>query len=142
MATLTLAELSLTVDLAEVGFDEVSARRTPEPDAPDGVRARDLEVSATRSADRIVVRCVAERQTSDARYRVAVHGTFQAREAFDVDHEVMTAFVEQIGVTSLYPYLREAMSGLSNRLGAAPVLLPLIQPGQIRLGLSGTTSSG
>lgn len=142
MALLSLDELVSTVALVSVDFTEVNARRasgeapTTADTGPDG-----LSVTATRRPDRIEVRCGIDHAEADATYRVVVQGTFQAQESFEIDDTTMTAFVQQVGVMTLYPYLRETVRGLSAKIGARAVLLELLRPGQIQLGLQGKAGS-
>lgn len=142
---LSLDELVATVRLTGLDFGEVTARRR-EPDQGQNAESSSasdskLSVTATRSPDRIEVHCAVDHSAADATYRVAVRGVFQAAETFQVADDVMTGFVQQVGVMALYPFLRETVRDLSAKIGAQPALMDLIAPGQIQLGLQGKAGS-
>lgn len=138
MSELDLDGLVSAVHIESVRHDELRGQRIP---AGDGQPSNSLTVNATRHPDRIEVVCGVEHTTADARYRVVTRATFRAAEVFEVADATMTAFVEQVGVMVTYPFLREAVRDLSVKIGAEPVLLELIRPGQIRLGLQGKAGS-
>ncbi|MEO6987494.1 MAG: hypothetical protein ABI239_02495 [Aquihabitans sp.] len=138
-------ELVAAVKLTDLDFSEVSARRREAGQGPNSdsthVDDSELSVTATRRPDRIEVLCSVDHTAADATYRVAVRGVFQASEPFEVADDVMTGFVQQVGVMALYPFLREAVRDLSAKIGAQPALMDLIRPGQIHLGLQGKAGS-
>lgn len=142
-----MSRLSLDELVARLGFQAVDVveltgrRRTDGAGSATPPRPGGLSVSATRGPRRIVVDGAVDHVTADADYRVAVRGTFTSAETFDVADETMTAFVETVGVPTLYPFLRASLRGLSAQLGAEPVVLDLLRPGQIQLGLQGKAGS-
>lgn len=140
---LSLTELSAVVNLTSVDFQELTARRTDEPDRSGAQRSAnsELSISATRRNNEISVHCGLDHVTTEASFRVAVVATFHASESFEIEDAVMTAFVQEIGLVTLYPFIRQAVHRLSSDLVGAPVILGLLQPGQLRLGLDGKTTS-
>lgn len=138
MSELDLEGLVAAVQLESVTHEELSAKRIA---TADGQPSNLLSVNATRRPDRIEVVCGVDHTTVDAIYRVVTRAIFRAADAFQVADPTMTAFVQQVGIMTVYPFLREAVRDLSVRVGAEPALLELIRPGQIQLGLQGKAGS-
>ena len=138
----SLDELLWAVTLQAVDLVEVSGRRrTADDPAHVGAPTTNLQVGATKRAEVIVVNGGVDIATNEAMFRVRAQASFASAEPIEVADEVMRSFVEQTGVTTLHPFLREAVRDLSGRIGVAPTVMDLLQPGQLRLDISGTERS-
>lgn len=132
-------ELVWATTLRSVDFHEVAARRrTSDDPVHDGQPTTEFDVGATRNAELITVRCGVRIATPEAIFTVVAHAVFATVEPVEVDGEVMRQFVEQTGLSTLHPFLREAVRDLSSRIGVSPTLMAVLQPGQLQLGLTGT----
>lgn len=135
----TFDELVWAADLRAVDLVEIAGRRraAEDPMHAGGPETR-FDVGATRRAETIIVTCGVDVETTDAVFRVRAQAVFVTAEPIEIDGEVMRSFVEQVGLTTLHPFLRATVRDLSGRLGVVPTVMGLLQPGQIQIGLTGT----
>lgn len=122
--------LALT-ELKAVTFNEVSARRADTEDEPNQFR---MEVSSlVGDGDSITVRCRAVVDGAGGAYVAEADGLFSLAERVQIDESVLLEFVERVGVMTVYPYLRTAISDLSARIGHKTPVLRLLRPGDVNL---------
>ena len=59
-----------------------------------------------------------------------IKGYFEFKD--EIDDETVKTFLKTSGISILFPFLRSAVSDITRIAGYTPVLLPIINPSQIR----------
>ncbi|MER6396362.1 MULTISPECIES: hypothetical protein [unclassified Kitasatospora] len=130
----TLDELSAATELEDVTFLEVSGRRLFDQQEPrsEAENRTTLAVWLREGDDgtTLEVRCRLELGSAQADFVVDAAAAFSLGAPFELPAELQQLFVDRIGVTVLYPYLREALQGSATKLGVDTPLLSLRGPGQ------------
>ncbi|WP_406203205.1 hypothetical protein OH807_26330 [Kitasatospora sp. NBC_01560] len=130
----TFDELSAVTELEDVTFLEVSGRRLFDQQEPrtDADSRTTLSVWLRGGDDgtTLEVRCRLELGSAQADFAVDAAAAFSVRAPFELTPEVQQEFLDRIGVTVLYPYLREALQGTAAKLGVDTPVLSLRGPGQ------------
>ena len=78
-------------------------------------------------------------EAPSARYMADIGGIFTSVEPVELSKDLVGQFMSQIGLFAVFPYLREAVSGLAARLGAEPPVIGLIRRNQYELSLDDST---
>lgn len=92
-----------------------------------------MSVTARGEPDWIEIRCRLTVQTVDADLVVDRSAIFRYSEPLEVGSEVVLEFIEKVGVMSVYPYLREAVTRLATDLGVSPPVMGLLRAGTVRV---------
>lgn len=126
------AELLEFLTLDEVNFNELRAKRR---DVVEGEEIEDptIRVYVRDTHPTLFVRCVVEAKSPDGEYCVDAIARFSIADEVEISEEVAHEFVERVGVMAVYPFVREAMSNLSTRLGGGHMLLGLFRPGRVEM---------
>ncbi|MED7954333.1 MULTISPECIES: hypothetical protein [unclassified Streptomyces] len=120
-------ELAEAAQLDDVVFLEVGGRRLfdrPEPRPEEELRTA-LSVWLRQGDDgaTLEVRCRLELAAAQADFVVDAVAAFSLGGPFELGAEAQQWFVDQIGVTVLYPYLRESVHSTAAKLGIDTPLL-------------------
>jgi len=119
------------VELRDIVFYEVSARRLPEPiDDEAGIS---LEVRVGFDERRVEVRLRGAHRSPLAEILVEAACLFEAAEAFIADPVVVQEFAEKVGVMAVYPYVREALTELAVKIRVPAPVMGLLRAGQVQL---------
>lgn len=116
-------------ELTDIVFYEVHGRRSP--DAADSEPS--VRIALKREAQTIEVRCRAYVASLGGAYSTDASAVFSLDEDVSISDEAMTEFVEKVGVMTVYPYLREAISQAAAKLGLERPILKLLRPGEVRV---------
>ncbi|MBV2151906.1 hypothetical protein [Kitasatospora sp. SUK 42] len=125
-------ELADAAELLDVTFLEISGRRLF--DRPEERREEDDRTSLLawlREADDgtgLEVRCRLELGNTQANFAVDAVAAFTVGEPFELEPALQQEFIELIGVTILYPYLRESVHSTAVKLGVDTPMLSLRNP--------------
>ncbi|WP_327680828.1 hypothetical protein [Kitasatospora sp. NBC_00458] len=125
-------ELAEAAQLDDVVFLEVGGRRLfdrPEPRPEDELRTA-LSVWLRQGDDgaALEVRCRLELAAAQADFVVDAVAAFSLGDPFELGPEEQQWFVDQVGVTVLYPYLRESVHSTAAKLGLDVPLLSVRSP--------------
>ncbi|MCD2158075.1 hypothetical protein LQL77_30710 [Rhodococcus cerastii] len=122
-------ELLDLAELTDIVFYETNARRSP------GVEETpvSIEIALRREELVIEVRCRATFSGAGGEYLADASAVFTLQEPIGAADEVITEFVERVGVMSVYPYLRESITQAGAKLGLNRPVLKLLRPGDARV---------
>lgn len=127
----SVTDLLGSAELTEIVLYEVSGRRRDgfdNSDVPsDSGRSR-MQILSNNDETHIRVRCQVKVRTDDGIYSVDAAVVFTLAEAVRIPQDVFHAFVEEVGVPAVYPYLRVELHTAARRLGLRPPLLKLLKP--------------
>ncbi|MBH5144314.1 hypothetical protein [Rhodococcus erythropolis] len=131
-------ELLDLAELTDIVFYETNARRSP------GVEETpvSIEIALRREELVIEVRCRATVSGAGGEYLTDASAVFTLQEPIDAADEVITEFVERVGVMSVYPYLRESITQAGAKLGLDRPVLKLLRPGEVHVTVANQDSEG
>ncbi|WP_345498072.1 hypothetical protein [Nocardia callitridis] len=92
-----------------------------------------LEVITHIELTEIEIRCRTAVEGGGAQYKIDAGAVFSVDPPGIVPPEVVQEFAEKVGVMSVYPYARSAISNLGAQLGVDRPTLPLLRAGGVRL---------
>lgn len=120
--------LALT-ELTDIVFYEISARRNPDVEGT----PVSIEIALRREELLLEVRCRATVLGGEGEYLADASAVFNLQEPVEAPEEVIAEFVERVGVMSVYPYLREAITQSAAKLGLDRPILRLLRPGDVHI---------
>lgn len=118
-----LVDVSLQRVSGEVHEDEQPAA---EPDVTFQVFKREEDAH-------LVIRCVIEVTTHEARFVADVSCRYAYQSRVAVDPPVLDEFMSDVGVLTAFPFVREAVHQTAARMRVAAPVLGLLKAGQIDL---------
>ncbi|MFF2148995.1 hypothetical protein [Kitasatospora sp. NPDC058190] len=128
----SLDEIAEAAELLDVTFLEVSGRRLfDQQEARLEEDGRTSLLTWLREGDDgtvLEVRCRLEVGNTQADFAVDAVAAFSAGGPFELAPGLQQRFIEQIGITVLYPYLRESLHSTATRLGVDTPMLSLRNP--------------
>lgn len=130
----TLIEKS---DLEGIFFHEFNARRwdqTPEDLGEEDARTLDIGVQYRHGEEDFGIRLNARLRNSTGEAVVSVAGEYSLDDYAPTKRDVLL-FANEVAVMTLFPYLREGVSELTNRVFGDAVLLPVAPRGAIAVEL-------
>lgn len=148
-ADLDLATLVGKVALQSVSFFEVSAVRTEaESDEDDHAEFESTADDAEGSGAKSVQYLQTARRDDDLGFRVRLRTeislsngstTVDAAAEYEIDNglasnisdEVMMEFANEVAIMQLVPYIRQAVADATQRVFGTPLLLPMLQRGEL-----------
>ncbi|WP_328582652.1 hypothetical protein [Streptomyces sp. NBC_00370] len=123
-----LAELTGNAELLGITFSELHAALKGvdgvsewEPD--DGPNMR---VWYRADDGQIQVRCRLDLRTDEARFVADAVADFSVDGVLPSEESVQAGFTQRIGVAVIYPYLRESVHSLAQKVGVDPPILSVI----------------
>jgi len=84
----------------------------------------------------IETRFIMEVDAPNARYLVDTSAVFELESTVDFTATLVSDFISEIAIMVVYPYLREAISGLAARLGAEVPFLGVLRRGDFKIGMT------
>ncbi|MGI5410025.1 hypothetical protein ACQEV9_25000 [Streptomyces chartreusis] len=117
------AELN-DVSFLEVHASHVDVEGTSSNDDPAGEST--MKVWYRAEGQQIQVRCRLDLQSSDARFVADAVADFSVTGELPTDDAIREAFTQRIGVAVVYPYLRESVHGMAQKIGVDIPILSLI----------------
>lgn len=126
--------LIVRADLAGVRFHELTAKLHDdiEQSADDDEAKIDLTYQTRSSGNAFGVRALVSVTAPVGIAQVVVAADYALSEGPVPDAETLELFASEVGVMTLIPYIREALSSLTLRVFGAPIFLPMIQRGDVR----------
>lgn len=128
----TLIEKS---DLEGIYFHEFSANRFDSPAEESVTPKIDVGVQYRLTEDVFGIRLEAILQNSVGEARVSVSGEYTLSDQYTPTKRDVLLFANEVAVMTIFPYLREGISDLTNRVFGEPVLLPIAPRGVIAFDL-------
>lgn len=126
-------ELVSQADLIGIRFHQLSGTLNQEPANEGDEPSYDLIVARRQSENHFGILLTVNFEAPDACYVVAVDCAYRLRSDRRITDAAMAEFIERVAVMAAFPFVREALHDLSRRLGAGPVVLGLLRPGDIKL---------
>lgn len=116
-------------ELSNIVFYEITGRRTLE------TNETPLSIQILMRREDLVLEVRARAMVSGAggEYIADASAIFSLEEPIDASDEVIQEFVERVGVMSVYPYLREAVTSTAAKLGLDRPILKLLRPGDVHV---------
>lgn len=112
-----------------VEFDEVSARKISldSEEVPEsGNLDLQLEMQFRHASDTLSFRLRATVVADVAEVAVVVAGHYQSEEEFEISPTAIEEFANKVAFMAMFPYVRESVSDLFNRIGLT-VNLPIMR---------------
>lgn len=128
-STIALLE---AVELTRITHYEVSGRRhAPDATVDEGVKPPQVMVRKSELEIETRMRMVVE--TDVAAFTADISATYTLSEPANVPDEVVTDFLERVGLMAVYPYAREAIHTSASRLAVDAPILGLLRTGSVRI---------
>ncbi|MGU3586395.1 hypothetical protein ACLBYD_24900 [Rhodococcus sp. C26F] len=122
-------ELLELTELTDIVFYEIGARRNPDvEDTPVSI-----DIALRREELLLEIRCRATVLGGGGEYLVDASAVFTLQEPVQASETAVAEFVERVGVMSVYPYLREAITQSAAKLGLDRPVLRLLRPGDVHV---------
>lgn len=122
-------ELLELTELTDIAFYEIGARRNPDvEDTPVSI-----DIALRREELLLEIRCRATVLGGGGEYLVDASAVFTLQEPVQAPEAAIAEFVERVGVMSVYPYLREAITQSAAKLGLDRPVLRLLRPGDVHV---------
>ena len=129
-------ELIENCELRSIECYEILARRH-DATKIDGSEERDGQFSVTvqqRSDDESFgVRLVGTANMSIGEATASIAGEYDLLNGCRPSQRTLQLFTNEVGVMTVFPYLREAISTATSRVFGEPLLLPTVERGQITI---------
>ncbi|WP_425955322.1 hypothetical protein [Xylanimonas sp. McL0601] len=136
-----LLSLVETVELNEVGFNEISAKRAPLPDAnpetADVQPSYGLSIEHTEDQFRVAVRVDVATVVGPVAVEAFAH--YKALEGVpELTQALLVDYTNEVVLMVLLPYLRQAIADVTQRIFGTPLLMPVLPRGAITFGSQDT----
>lgn len=126
-------ELLDLAELTDIVFYETGGRRNPDlEESP-----LSIQIALRREELGLEVRCRATVSGAGGEYVADASAVFTFQKPVEATDEVITEFVERVGVMAVYPYLRESITQSSAKLGLERPVLRLLRSGDVHLTVDG-----
>lgn len=86
-----------------------------------------LAVTATFTLEFGTAEDVVEDRTSIAHLRFTYASVFHVNQGCEWDDEALEAFAQSTGIFAIYPYAREYVTDVTNRIGLPPLVLDFLK---------------
>lgn len=131
-----IQDLVNRAEIADVVFHEVCAKRSPESaEAEDELS---MQIMAREDGKEIGIRLRATVVGGGGQYMVDAEGIFELATPAKISPEILSEFIEKVGVMVVYPYVREAINDAAARLCVTRPVLKLLRQGDVRLADEGS----
>lgn len=140
-ATENVLRLVRATELLELTFTELTARRDLESpalssEAEEVAPTFALRMQATIDPEprfRVFLRCeISGSQECVAVEVVAEYGLPAEDADLLLDQESLSSYINEVSVMMMVPYVRQALADMTQRVFAAPVLMPVMPRGALR----------
>lgn len=131
-----LRELIENSSLRSIECYEVTARRYDlQPDAEVDPEEGQLTIVVQQRADddSFGVRLVANVTVPIGEATASVAGEYDLLNGYEPSARTRQMFANEVGVMTVFPYLREAISSTTARVFGEPLILPTVQRGEIAI---------
>lgn len=128
-------------ELVSVSFFEMSARKFDEAQVTAGADTDDFEIApiyslqtASRDDDtgfRVRIKVEVELPAGSLVVDAAAEYVVSEISAKAIDPDLLVDFVNEVSAMAMFPYLRQAVADMSQRIFWMSLLLPLLQRGQL-----------
>lgn len=123
------------VEIVEVRTYVASAMRKMIRDAGEASDevSTELDFMERHSATQVECRFKMTVEVPEATYVADIGAIYELAEPIEPTQDLIAEFAERIGFMSVFPYLREAISGLATRLNLPAPVLGIVRPGDFRI---------
>lgn len=131
--TARLRDLLDRVDLSGIQFHEMTAKLaldlTSHEESQEAKIDLDYQLRATDQD--FGVRAVVELNADSGSVRVVVAADYDLNKPGKPDDPTLDLFATEVAMMTLFPYLREGVQTLTGRVFGSPVLLPILNRGDL-----------
>ena len=128
-------EVIENAELRTIDFHEVSARRyDTQPHEGDEGKLT-ITVEQRTGVDDFGVRLIATVIAPGGEASATVAGNYELQPGSGLSVRALRLFANEVAVMTVFPHLREAIATITAKVFGAPIMLPLIERGQIALEL-------
>ena len=127
------ARLVQATELSGVRFRHLSGTLNADSSEAGPEPHYDLTIERQLSETHFGVLCTVHFEAPDAEYTVTVECAYLRQTEQEIAETAMVEFIERVAIMTAFPFIRESLHDLSRRLGAGPVVLGLLRPGDIQL---------
>ncbi|MBT1621180.1 hypothetical protein KK101_00555 [Curtobacterium flaccumfaciens pv. oortii] len=127
-------DLIANSELRSVEYYELSAQRADAaPKVSEGPEDAELSITVEqrRDDDSFGVRLVANVAISVGSATASVAGEYALLNGHQPSVRTLQLFTNEVGVMTVFPYLREAIASCTSRVFGQPLQLPTVERGQI-----------
>ncbi|UQN30639.1 hypothetical protein [Brachybacterium kimchii] len=124
-----LVELS---ELNEGGPNHSQER--PDEELEDGEVSMDFGLRTRQSGPQLGIRVEFEARHRDWLVKLDAAAEYEAEADFEATNDACIDFADEVGIMTLFPYIREALGNLTQRSVGASYILPTIERGKVRFG--------
>lgn len=123
-------------NLVAIDFHEVSVRRLSPESVQQGDQGNfEIEVQTRYEDDSFGVRLNGKVTFPGGEAVVSVAGEYELLNDASPAMRTIQIFANEVAVMNVYPYLREAISTATGKVFGEPILLPIVDRGQISVTL-------
>lgn len=133
----TLLDLNAIAELVNVEFEELHARRTgrrdPDEDTPINVAPEytlNVETRDDGPGFRISLRIFVQLGIGEVRVAAVAHYDAEGF-AGELTPPLLVEYANEVAIMTLLPYLRHAISDLTQRVFGPPLLMPIVRRGEV-----------
>lgn len=143
MSELDVHALLADASLLAISTVALSANRKEREDKTDGeltVEPQYTLETGWRSDEigfRIALQTEIEAPVGDIRCDVQAEYELQQYKMSDISQAVLQEFVNQVALMAILPFVRQGIADITLRVFEAPLLMPIIQRGEITFNLAG-----
>ncbi|GAA1993358.1 SecB-like chaperone SecBL [Isoptericola halotolerans] len=124
-------ELLELADLTQIVTYALSAKRVQNQIETMDDAEQELQAQTRYDGKHLEARFALRFHAPNVDYFADIGGIFETPETVELADNVVPEFLSKIGVMAVFPYLREAVSGLGARLGAQVPVIGLLRLGDI-----------
>lgn len=131
-----LLNLIQAVELSEVGFNELAAKRWESLE--DTVQSAPSFSFAIQFAEppakafKIVLRCQLQTEVGEVAVEpFAVYSCSEVAESIGLDDNLVTHFANEVAVMTLLPFVRQSIADVTQRVFDETLLMPVVARGQV-----------
>lgn len=129
-----VVELLGYVELTDITHYEVSGvRRQTKVEDDFEAGARDPQVMVRSEDGKLETRVRLTFESVDARLVADIAAIYTLSEPLEIDEDVISEFLERVGIMAVYPYLRAALHGSAAQIGVDAPVLGLFRPSSLRV---------
>jgi hypothetical protein len=132
----SLQDFLKVIELRQMLTYELIAARTQNKIETMEDTRQDLSAQTRVEETLLETRFRLEVEAPNARYLADIGGVYAIDGPVQVSPEIVGEFMGQVGLMAVFPYLREAVSGLAARLGAPIPVIGLIRRGEYEFALN------
>ena len=127
-----LKDLVSRSDLESINVHELSAKLVPGVSEESDEATFDLNIQTRAAPGEFGVRVTVDATTPVGVIKVVIAAEYSA-EGAEPDPELLGLFASEVAIMSVFPYVRQAVSDMSQRVFEQPLMMPIVKRGELQL---------